>query len=132
MAHENKSKALMVRSRKVHLNGGEQLQFLAEVEHLGVTPDAYYAMVRNVNEFIKVGAEMRDQFELLEEEQTVDGEPIQTFANFGKKKAMMQGRMNFDTRYFNKQECFVVISSQGNEEVRDNYLRKHEEVSKKY
>ncbi|TNV77787.1 hypothetical protein FGO68_gene6178 [Halteria grandinella] len=132
VVHEDKKKAIKVHSRKTYLNGGEHLQFLVGIEHIGVTPQQYYDMVKDLKEFIKVGSNMRDNFELLEEEKTLDGEPIQTFANFGKKRAMMQGRMNFDTRYFNKSELIVVLSSQGNDGIRDAYLAKNPECNKKY
>ena len=132
MSSENKKASTKVRCRKASLYGGEYLQFLIEKDDLGVLPEEYFEVFRNMEEFLKVGAEMRDKLDLLEEELTVDGEPIQTYANFAKKKFVISGRVVVETRYFNKKDLLIVISSKGNDSISEEYYKRNADLVKKY
>ena len=74
----------------------------------------------------KINAKRTKGYEILTTEYTSSGNIIQTYANHGKSIAVISARFFLDTKYVFKEEGICIFSSEGNDQIREEYIRTHD------
>ena len=117
---EFRDKNTTIKRRTV--NGNEQ--YILERKDEGVTPDKLIRVFRDIRGFERYN-ERCSGYDVISEEAGYEGSVIQTYASLGKPTGIIAGRIFLDTKYIWEKDGVIVMSSVGNEVVREDYKKAH-------
>lgn len=86
-------------------------------------PERFISPLKKMEIFKQINAAQTEKFQMLNVEKDTIGEDIETYASCGKKRAMINGRIQCDSKYYFPEEQLFVMSGRGNEAALENFKK---------